>query len=145
MFDRIRARRLAPLLLALAFVTACDNDPVEPGDPADDIATIRLTAGTATVNITEGGAQGGLTIPLGATSVTATFLDVAGDSVTIGGEFEIRLTSSNSALVTFARTGQFAGTLTGVAAGSAIVAVELFHTGEGHSDFGPHNLTVTVQ
>jgi hypothetical protein len=147
--SRFRFPFTTPLLvaaLALPFIAACDEDPVEPDEHAEELAEVRLTVGSQTLTINEGGAQGDLTIPNGPSSVTATFLAGDGDAVTLDGEeFEIRLNTQNAAIVTFTRTGPFAGTLTGVADGSAVVAVSVFHKEEGHDDFGPFNVNVTVQ
>jgi hypothetical protein len=147
--SRFRTRFATSLFVAavaIPFAASCDEDPVEPEDPADAIVAIRLTAGTQNVTITEGSAQGSFTLPIGATNVTATFLDEDDAAVTLDSdEFEIQLEPSNTALVTFARTGAFAGTLTGVAAGNATVQVQLFHKIEGHPDFGPRDVNVTVQ
>jgi hypothetical protein len=146
MFSNLRARRfpLALLVLVLGSIAACDDDPTEPEDPAEDLAVIRLSIGGQQVNITEG-AGGSVTIPLGATAVSATFLDAAGLTLDLGSAFELRLNSTNTARVTFTRSGPFAGSLNGLTAGNAVVEVVLWHIEEQHEDFGPQNLTVTVQ
>jgi hypothetical protein len=145
---RFRTPFATPLLvtaLAIPFAAACDEDPVEPHEHAD-VAGMLLTVGTQTVTLTEGGAQGGLTIPNGASTITATFLDDDGDPIALhDDEFELRILPPNATVVTFARTGAFSGTLNGVADGSVIVQVDLYHIEEGHADFGPHNLAVTVE
>ena len=134
---------LAPLALALA-VIACDDDPTGPEDPAENLAVVRLSIGGQVVNITEG-AGGSVTIPLGATAVSATFLDADGATLDLGTDFELRLNSLNTARVTFTRLSAFAGTLNGLTAGNTVVEVVLWHVEEDHGDFGPQNLTVTVQ
>lgn len=138
----MRAAALALLVPALA---ACDDDGTEPNDHADDVAIIRLAVGTQTFNIMQSGAQGGLTIPVGSTPVTATFLAANNDVLTIGSNFRLDVDSQNSSRVTFTRTGSFSGTLTGVAAGTAVVNVCLRHIADNHCDFGPHPINVTVQ
>jgi hypothetical protein len=146
---RFRSRFAAPLLvaaLAVPFAASCDEDPVAPDDHAEEVAEVRLTVGSQTVTITEGGAQGSLTIPVGVSSVSAVFLADDGDTVTLDPEeFELRLESQNAAVVIFTRTGPLAGKLTGVAPGSAVVEFSIFHLEEGHPDFGEFDLNVTVQ
>lgn len=145
MLALIRLRALALILVAASAVAACGNDPAEPDDdPADRLATIRLTIGNQTVNLTEG-AIVAVTLPLGETTVTATFLDDQGANLVIpSDEFELRFEPDNTALVTFGATGAFAGRLTGVAAGATNVAVLLWHLEEDHDDFQAR-LVVTVQ
>jgi hypothetical protein len=148
MLSNRRRFALVTAIVALGFGSACSDDPVEPPDPADEIATVRVTIGTQTVNFTEGGPNpGSITVPVGTNNVTVTFLRANNSTVTLdGNEFEIQLNSQNTARVTFERTAPFAGNLRGVAAGSAaVVVVQLYHKQEMHADFGPHNLNVTVQ
>jgi hypothetical protein len=133
-----------PLVVALSALTACDDDPVEPEEP--EIGTVRLVIGTQTLNVTGSGTAPAVTISGASTLVTATFLDEDGAPLTLNSsEFEIRLVPATSGRVTFTRTGPFTGTLTRVAAGTTLVAVSVFHLGEGHDDFGPHNINLTVQ
>jgi hypothetical protein len=134
------------IFAAFTFMSACDDDPIEPEDPADEIATIRLTIGAQTVDMTDSNSPS-VTIPRQANAVAVTFLDAAGVTLpnNLFGDFEIRLESENAARVTFTRTGAFTGTLTGLSAGAAVVQVSLFHIEEGHNDFGPRPLAVTVQ
>jgi len=143
MTSHVRFRRFfAPALIAFSVASlglGCgdDDDIDEP-----DVQTIRLVVGTgaaaATYNID-------LSTPLAvpivigrtATPVTATFLRANGDVETLvtATEFELRFDGLNPAIATFARTGAFTGTLTGVAVGTDAVTVQLFHTVEAHADF----------
>jgi hypothetical protein len=144
--SRIVAFALMVPVFALA---ACDEDPEDEGDPADEIEFVRLTVSTQSVTINSAGtATGGpITIARNASgTVTATFLRANNTTVTLPGQFEIRLTPQ--AGLTFARTSAFSGTLTaGATAGTVPVSVELFHTGENHVDWGGanHRFNVTVQ
>jgi hypothetical protein len=144
-----RSLAFVPTIAALSLLAACGDDPVEPGDPAEEIATIRITIGANTANLNvDGTAISGIpiVIPAGTHPVTATFLDDAGASLNAElGEFEMRLTPANTAVLTFARTGAFAGTVTRVAAGSTNLSFVLWHLAENHEDIGPWPVNVTVQ
>lgn len=142
-----RTLAFAPLIAAVAFMTACDDDPVEPPDEhADEVDTIRLAIGEETIDITSSGAEGDITIPVGDTPVSATFWAEDGDEVDIhDDEFEVQILSDDTDVVTYTPSSSFDGTLTGVNAGSAIVEVQLFHLEEGHPDFGPHDVNVLVE
>lgn len=134
---------IAPVLTALALMTACDDDPIAPTDPADAVVAVRLTIGTETVEIPEG--QGGTSeIPLGSTNVSTQFLDEDGAVVAgLEDEFELRIESDDESIVTFTSTGTFTGTLNGESAGTTSVKVQLFHVEEGHED-AEWNVAVTV-
>jgi hypothetical protein len=139
------AARILAAALAIPFVAACDEDPIEPDEHAE-VAEMRLTVGSQTVIFTEGGAQSGLTIPNGNATVTATFFDEDGDAIALhDDEFEVRIVPPNTNVVTFTRTGAFTGTLNGVADGTAVVEVGIWHLDENHYDFGDFDLNVTVQ
>lgn len=56
-----------------------------------------------------------------------------------------RLETQNAGIVTFVRTGTFGGALTGVADGTAVVKVGIWHLEEAHYDFGQFDLNVTVE
>jgi hypothetical protein len=138
---KVGALLLAPL------VGACSDDPIEP-DPADLVVAIRLTIGTQTITINQAGTitGGPVTTTTAATSITGAFLDVAGQPVAVPtAEFELRVIPDNSGRLTFTRNSAFAGNLTRVATGAASLSVSLYHTGEGHDDFGPFTVPVTVQ
>lgn len=131
---------------AIPALSAC-RSPTDDGDPARDVAIVRLVAGPASVDITRGGAQGAvLSLAVGEIPLTAVFLRQSGDTLRLNqNDFEIRLQPANAQIVTFARTSAFAGTLTGVAQGNTVVSVSLFHISGNHEDFGPHDLTVVVE
>jgi hypothetical protein len=146
-----RALTFAPLFATVAMMAACGDDPTaEEEDPAEAIESVRLTIGASTVTLNTSGTvisgTSPIVIPAGTHVVTATFLDGAGASINAElGEFEMRLTPANAALLTFTRTGAFAGTLTRVAAGSTQLSFVLWHIAEGHEDLGPWPVNVTVQ
>ena len=148
MFFDIRFRSFLPYfaMFTLLAVAACDDDPVEPEDPADAVVTMRLTVGTQAINITDGNVTGGpINLSVGNMAITATFLDDAGAQVTGLDDFELRVTSDNATVASFNRTGAFAGNLVGAAAGQTILRFSLFHLEEQHDDFGPFPVSVTVQ
>lgn len=143
-----RAFAFAPLLAAVALITACDDDPVAPPDPAEAVEVMRLTIGTETIDLGPND-DAEVTIPLGATNVTAIFLDGDGNEVQgLDEEFELafEFDAGEEDIVTFERSAgdPFAGTLTGESEGSAEVAVQLFHVLEGHEDLESF-LNVTVE
>lgn len=148
------ALRRGPLALAIAAtfaVGACDSDSTGPDDHdhAEEVASIRLTVGSQTITIAENGAVTGGPVILtagGATAISAEFLADDGDEVDVhDDDFRLDIEPSNTGVVAFARTGAFAGTLSGVAAGQTQVAVSLFHLEENHPDFGPFDVSVSVQ
>lgn len=141
--------RLSALaIVSLAAVTGCKKDEL----PEPDVASITLTVGTSTITINNSGvASGPITVTRpNPVAISASFRKADGtqDPVAHGAEFEAEVTSANTGLLTFTRTGAFAGTLAGVAgpaAASTTIGVALFHTVEQHRDFGPFNVTVNVQ
>lgn len=148
----LNRRTLVPILVSTAVLAACQRSTTEPDEHADRVDVIRLrvtVTGQAeqTVDITRSGAQAGITLPVNlAAAVTAEFLDDDGDPVDLhDDEFELRVVPQNASLLTFTRTGAFGGTLTGLTAGEVtLAAVSVFHLDEGHDDFGPFNVGVTI-
>jgi hypothetical protein len=135
----------------MALLVACDDSPTdEEEDPADAIATLRITLANITVSMrAEDGniASGPTSFVIGSGShvLTAAFLDQSGQPVAGLTDFELRVTPVNAALVTFARTGAFSGTVTRVAAGTTRLKVGLWHTEEGHFDIGEFEVQIIVQ
>lgn len=151
MFAGMLGRRAAVLtVLALSAIasSSCGDDGAEPSDPADAIVTMTIAAGGGSVVVSKvtGGVTGGgsLVIGAGTTPVTITFQDAAGADVTDLGEFEVQGTPANAALVTYAKNG-LGGALTKVAAGSTTIRFGLYHVAEGHFDFGPYEVPITIQ
>jgi hypothetical protein len=145
---RNRRRRLlgASLALALAHV-ACDDDPMQ-AEEEPEVATMRLTVGTQTIDVADNGVVTGgpIAIPVGSTAISVEWLLADGspaDDVD-GVEFQLDVQTDNAAIVTFTRTGPFVGTLVGVTPGSTTVEMGLLHVLEGHHDFGPFVVPVTV-
>lgn len=138
-FSPRRAALVAPLALSLTLLAACgDSNPVDV-DPADSVASVRLTLTNTmatVVTIAEGGAVTGgpVVLPAGATTVAVSFLNAEGQLVGGLDEFELRLVPANAALVSFTRTGPFTGRLTRLAAGTTTLDVQLYHVLEGHAD-----------
>jgi hypothetical protein len=149
MFTRMKLSPLAVLapLCASLLLAACGDEVEVEVDPADSIVSMRLVVGAQTINVTESGVitGGPIVIGGGTTNITATFLDASGNTVAGLGDFELRVTPANTALVTFGRVSAFAGTLTRVAAGSTQLSIQLWHLLEQHADFGPFNIPITVQ
>lgn len=145
-----RPLTLAVAVLAAGALAGCDgDDPVIPGDDhAEEVDAVRLTVGSQVVEVDIGGAVTGgpIAIPAGSSvAVTATFLDHDGDLIQLhADDYELRLEPQAAGVVTFTRSGAFAGTLTGVAAGQTSLAVLLWHLEEDHEDF-EQLVTVSVQ
>jgi len=138
---------LALLLLVPAFSACSDDEEVEE-DPAEAIEIIELTVGGVALRLDLDGnvvSGGPLTVAVGATvPLTARFLDEDGDDISSTlGDFELRGTSPTG--VTFASTGDFTGTITGVTAGAGNIRFALYHVIEQHEDWGPHDVAITVQ
>lgn len=133
----------AGTLLVLTMALGCSSEPTEQ-EP--EVETMRLVIGSTTVNFTGGTctpSASSVTIPAAGTTVTASFLKADGTPETIvtSDEFELQVTPTTR----FTRSGAFTGTISGGAVGSASLGFALFHKIEQHEDFGPCNLTVTVQ
>jgi hypothetical protein len=136
-------------MLSLAAGLLCAGCAGEEPDVEPTVTAIRLLVGAQTVEVSDNGTVTGGPIQLSAgqdVTLTATFLGAAGAVETgiSAAEFEIRVEPADEGIVSFTRTGAFAGTLAGGSAGSTTVAVALFHLVEMHEDFGPFNVPVTV-
>ncbi|HXV85510.1 MAG TPA: hypothetical protein VD793_02370 [Gemmatimonadales bacterium] len=135
----------APLALGVALLGGSCPDEVEQ-EP--EVAAVRLTVGTQTVEVSDNGTvtpAAGITINA-TTNLSATFLRADGSTETLvtDAEFELRVTSQSTGVVTFTRTGPFAGTLNKLSTGPTQLSVELFHLVEQHPDFGPFPVPITV-
>jgi hypothetical protein len=144
--------------IALLALTAC-KDTTDP-DHEPDVATLRLVVGTTnaqTVTVATGCAVTGGPISLTvnqARTVSATFLNASGQPDPVandadefqlaGGEGQADPVPSPSS-ITFTRSGPFTGSLTGTAATTAgSMFVSLLHPVEGHEDWGPCAVPITV-
>jgi hypothetical protein len=138
-------RRAFVAAAAFMLAVACDDDP---GEAEPEVATLRIIIGTDTVEVDEfGNVTGGpISIPTGATSLTAEWLRADGspEPLVDDAEFDLQGVPANTGVVTFSSATVFTGTLTGVASGSTTIDFALFHTAEQHEDFGPHTVPVTV-
>ncbi len=145
----IRIPRLVPLfaviILAAAFA-GCKKDEAE-AEP--DVNSLTLMVGSQSVTVSNNGTVTGgpilITRPATPT-ITATFKNSAGvmDPIAHGGNFQMNVTSANTGLLTFTRTSAFVGTLSTTATGSTQITISLFHIAEGHDDFGPFPVPVTI-
>ena len=145
-----RRHLLALGLLSLSAVPACTIPTIgDGGDTEANVSSVRLTVGGQTISVSNTGAVTGgpITVTRPATpAISASFLNAAGaqDPVAHGGNFQLNATSADTSTLVFTRTSAFAGTLTGVAAGSINLNVSLFHVTDGDNDFGPFAVPVTV-
>ena len=138
--------RVAALVL-LPVMAACEDDATgtTQEDIGEEVATIRLTLGSQTVDISAtGSVSGNFDIPRGNSTMTATFLRQSGTPITLPatGAFTISAVSSNTGRVTVAQTNPFSVTLNGVQTGTATLAVGLVHG--SHTEIGPFPVPVTV-
>ena len=143
-----RTGLLAAFLVANMFAVSACSDSVEP-EAEPDVATLRLTIGTQTVsvNVSSGAVTGGpIVIPRGSTVVAATFLraDGSAEPLVTATTFRLDVTSGNNAIVTFTRTGPFAGTVNGLQTGTGTVTFALFHLEEAHTEWS-RAVSVQVQ
>jgi len=139
-----RRPALRSVAFAAVFALAACSSTTEVDEP--EIGSVRLTVDGTVLVITPGGAQGTLTLNAGASSVSATFLDEDGAIMTLDpAEFEIRIIPANTTLLTFLRSTAFTGTLNRLGTGTTTMRVSVFHKDEGHDDFGPHTVSVTLQ
>jgi hypothetical protein len=143
-------RSLAVGLIALPAViafTACSDEAPEEQEP--EVATMRLTVGAQTITVSDAGVVTGgpVAVPDGGTvSLSAAFLKADGtvETLVTDADFVLNGAPANPGIVTFSRTSAFAATLTGVSAGTTTIQFSLFHTLEGHDDFGPFPVSVEV-
>lgn len=148
MMQLVRSSRRAATLVLSAFAlsaSACSTD--DHGEP--EVESIRVTiAGQSPITISSTGVQSGtLNLVQGATTaITVEFLDAANANALVehADEFQAQVNPAVGSGLTFARTGAFAGTLTGTFAGSRTVAMALLHIAENHEDFGPFNVNFNV-
>jgi hypothetical protein len=138
--------RIAVLaLIPLAAACEEDGDGGTDVDVGEEVATIRLTMGSQSVDISSVGVVSGtLDIPRGATQLTASFLRANGTSIALPstGTFQINVTPTNTARVTVARVSNFVVTLNGLQTGAVGLSVELHHG--SHAEVGPHTVNATV-
>lgn len=149
MMQIFRSSRRAATLVLAAFAlsaSACshDDDHDEP-----EVESMRITvAGQSPITVSSTGVQSGtLNLVQGsATTITVEFLDATNaDAIAEhADEFQVQVTPATGSGLTFARTGPFAGTLTGSLTGTRVVALALLHIEENHEDFGPFNVNVNV-
>jgi len=140
--------RLYPVMLAaalalLAFGAGCSESAAPDGRL--EVHAIRLTVGEQVVTIERGGAVTGdpLVIGLGDTGLTAQFLDAEGGLAPVApAEYRIEIISDDEGVVTFVRKTAFAGTLTGMAAGSARLAACLLHVASEQCEIGSRTAMV---
>ena len=140
------ARRFAALAVAtLALgLSACSDD--DHGHEVE-VDFMRITVGAQEVTVNSTGAVTGGTLSLSqnvATDVSVEFLDAAMADALEEHADDFQVTITPGAGITFARTGPFAGTLTGTSVGVVSVSFSLLHIEEAHEDFGPFPVNITV-
>jgi hypothetical protein len=145
--------RSAIVVLVASMLAAGCKKTTSTEEHEPDVKTMRITVGGAggqVVNVSSTGVVTGgpITITVNtATTITVSWLNSAGtpDAEANGDEFQVNVTSITPGTITFTRTGDHAGTLTGTAtttSGSAQFA--LFHKAEAHEDFGPFTVPISV-
>jgi hypothetical protein len=146
---RSRSAAGLPLFLAAALLfAACERSPTRP-QVEPEATEIRLSVGDQTVSVSLTGAVTGgpIRIPVGSTAVAAEFLLASGqpDPVVVDPAFRLDVTSLTPTLVSFQRTGAFAGTLVGVQPGTGQIEVSLYGVSHGHAEIGPFPVAVIVE
>jgi len=149
MMQMLRSSRRAAALVLAAFAlsaSACsdDHDHAEP-----EVESMRISvAGQSAITISSTGVQSGtLNLVQGvATTITVEFLDASNANAITehADEFQAQVTAAAGSGLTFARTGAFAGTLTGATTGTRAISLALLHIEENHEDFGPFNVNFNV-
>ena len=137
-FKSVRWMGMAALAM-VASLAACNDDPVVDDEP--NIATMRITIGSQTVDVDVFGTVTGGPITLTTTvdpavTVQWLILDGSPDPLVTAAEFELRVEPANTGIVTFTSTGAFTGTLNGVTTGSTTIEFILWHLEEDHDEFG---------
>lgn len=148
-FDRNRPAALLALVLPLALAAAaCGDSPTDAHDDEEFPAEMRLTIGAQTITMSDNGTftPNPVFVAPGTYQVSVEFLDDEGVIMELDGE-EVRfeMASDNAGLLSYQASGSFTGTLTAAGAGATVLRPQLFHIEEGHPDFGPFPLTITVQ
>lgn len=142
------ARTLLTLMLGLT-VASCGSDPMAEEEDEPEVATMRLTVGSQSIDVADDGTVTGgpISIPVGSTTVSAQFLLANGqpEPLVTADVFQLNVDSDDASVASFSRGGAFNGTLVGAAAGNTILRFSLFHIEEGHEDFGPFPVPVQVQ
>lgn len=148
MFTRFRrSSRLVVALALVGLVGACkDSTGLDDHEPEVESMRLTFSNGSVVTVSSTGAVTGTASITTnGSRTVTAEFLNAAGqpdDHVTAD---EFQLTVTPGAGVTFTRTGPFAGTLrAGATTGTVPVQFGLLHVPENHLDFGPFTVNVLV-
>ena len=139
------AAATAMLVLATTGLAGCGSSD-EP-DTEPEIGQITLQIGAVAVNSVGGNPPSTATVlPRGNHVVTVLARTSNGQTITLDPtEFELRITSSNSAVASYSRNTALGGTLNAAAAGTATLNVQLYHLLEGHADYQIQTLNVTVQ
>lgn len=133
---------LAGALAVLAFGIGC-GDSAAP-EEAVEVHAIRLTVGHQVATVARGGVTAdSLVIGLGDASLMAQLLGHSGELAPVPpAEYRIEIVPDDEAVVTFTSRTAFAGTLTGVAAGRARLAVCLLRTATEECEFGSRTAMV---
>jgi hypothetical protein len=159
----ISSMKLESLVVAIAALTLAACKDVSDPDPEPEIETLRLTVSTPnpqtiTIATNPGCAvsNGPITIPINtAVAVSASFRNAAGQPDPIANDFTaFRLSGSDNptgaeptpspSTIEWTRTGPFTGILSGSAATTGSVQFSAFHLEEGHEDWGPCTVPITV-
>lgn len=154
-------RQLLAVIPAALLVTMAACKDTTHDDHDIHVESLRLTIGTTnpqtvTIASNPGCAVTGGPIALTvnqARAITASFLNEQGqpdpeandpaEFQLAGGEGQANPTPT-PASITFSRTGAFAGTLTGTAVTTGNVFLSLLHVEEGHEDWGPCSVPISV-
>jgi hypothetical protein len=152
LFASVRRSPLGLALAATLLLGACKDDHSGPHEHDVDVHAMRLEVAGQVVTVSDNGTvtpSTPITLPVGASTITAIFLDDDGqpsddvDAV----DFQLNVTVPSGAPVTFTRstTNPFAGTLQVTGAASNVdLRFALYHLDEQHEDFGPFPVRFTL-
>jgi hypothetical protein len=135
------------MVASLAIGVACEDDPIV--EPEPEVATLRIIFpslnDTVFVDVETGTVTSGPITIAATTAFTTQFRKADGstEGLVTGADFRLDVTPANTGIVTFTRSGAFAGSLNKVAAGATTITFALFHLAEAHNEFErPVSITV---
>lgn len=144
MKHRFANKLVAAVLASLAFVAACDDDPVTPDDDHAEPEGVHLILSGQTIATYDGDSQqwtGEMEVEVGEETahIAVRFVDHDGDPIPLDDDFYLEVGVEDESIAEFEQDspGEFGGHLHGVSVGETDVTFSLMHgtVGSGHADF----------